>query len=274
MAPTPLILQAKAHAAAEQALKLVRERGGWISTPGGRIRGCEADGVAVELHTAFAGSFSVSRRHRYQAALDGRSLPDGIATLVVRDGWNTPALVAALDERMRVAGVACYREGNWVHDIASAISGRPAYVHREDADDLSPAIATVKLLATHMWGTDAQAVFAGVVMGIRSIWVHSSLLPLLLAEVAPEGMEIDVGNTLTGVAVKKLEIRGQRAFELSVRRILGRWHVYRGGSVPEVAVELDAGREWLDGEMRRLAIGDLDELHVRVALAAPLREQV
>jgi hypothetical protein len=144
---TPIFLQAKAEAAAEQALQLLRERADWISTPKGRVHGYEADGVVIELHTAFAGHMSVSHRHRYQAALDGRVLPDGVATLVVRDGWDTPALIAVLDGRMHLAGVARYREGDWVHDVASAATGHPAYVCREDTDDLTAAIATVKILA-------------------------------------------------------------------------------------------------------------------------------
>lgn len=266
---TLIILQAKAEAAAEQALKLIRERGGWISTPGGRVRGFEADGVSVELHTVFAGSPSVSHRHRYQAAIDGRELPDGMAALVVRDGWDSPALVAVLDDRMKICGVAKYREGDWVHDVSSAISGRPAFVCRDDADDLTAAIATVKLSATRMWGDDARALFLGVVMGIRALWAHSSLLPLVMAEVAPEGMEIDAGNTLTGVVVKPLVIRNPRAFEASLRRLFEGWHVYRGDGIPEVGIELEEGRERLDMEMRRLGIGDLSELEVRVALAAP-----
>ncbi|MBF0094365.1 MAG: hypothetical protein HQL34_07460 [Alphaproteobacteria bacterium] len=265
---TPIFVQAKAEAAAEQALKLVRERGGWISTPGGRVRGCEADGVLVELHTPFAGNIAVSDLHRYQAALDGRDLPDGVSTLVVKDGWNSPALIAVLDERMRLAGVARFREGDWVHDVASAMSGRPAYVHRDDADDVVTAIATMKLLATRLWGDDARLVFLGVVMGIRSLWVHSSLLPLVLAEVEPGGLEIDVGATLTGVCVKRLEIRNPKTFENRLRRLFGGWHVYRGDRVPEVGVELDGGRERLEGEMLRLGIGDLAELEVRVAMAA------
>lgn len=266
---TPIFVQAKAEAAAEQALKLVRERGGWISTPGGRVRGFEADGVLVELHTAFAGCTTVSHGHRYQAALDGRVLPDGVATLVVRDGWDTPALIAVLDDRMHLAGVARFREGDWVHDVASAMSGRPAYVHRDDADDLVTAIATMKLLATRLWGDDARVVFLGLVMGIRAVWVHSSLLPLILADVVPEGLEIDSGATLTGVCVKRLEIRRPRAFEAALRRLFEGWHVYRGDGGPEVGVELDGGRERLEGEMLRLGIGDLAELEVRVAMAAP-----
>lgn len=237
------------------------------------MHGYEADGVAIELHTAFAGHMSVSHRHRYQAALDGRVLPDGVATLVVRDGWDTPALIAVLDGRMHLAGVARYREGDWVHDVASAATGHPTYVCREDTDDLTAAIATVKILATRTWGSGARAVFAGVVMGIRSLWVHSSLLPLVLAEIVPEGMDIDVGATLTGVCVKRLEIRNSKTFENRLRRLFGGWHVYCGCAVPEVGVELDAGREWLDAEMHRLDIGDLAELDVRVALASPLSEE-
>lgn len=274
MPETPILLQVKAQAAAEQALKLIRERGGWISTPGGRVRGFEADGVLVELHTAFAGNVAMSRRHRYQAALDGRVLPDGVATLVIRDGWDSPALVAVLDERMRIGGVARYREGDWIHDLSAATTGHPAFVCREDADDFGPAIATVKLLATRLWGSEARAVFAGVVMGIRSLWVHSSLLPLVLAETAPDVMEIDGGPTLTGAVVKRLKVHGPRDFETSLRRLFLSWHVYRGGTIPEVTVELDAGREWLEVEMGRLGIGDLAELDVRVALAAPLVEEV
>jgi hypothetical protein len=266
---TPIFLQAKAEAVAEQALRLVRERGGWLSTPGGRVRGCEADGIAVELHTAFAGSFSLSHRHRYQAALDGRVLPDGTATLVVKDGWESPALVAVLDERMRLTGVALFRDGDWLHDLASATTGHPAYVCREDADDLTAAIATVKLLANRVWGEDARALVLGVFMSLRSLWVHSSLLPLVLAETVPEGLEIDAGETLTGTVVKRLEIRRPRAFEANLRRLFGSWNVYRGDAGPEVSVELQGGRERLEAEMRRLGIGDLAELEVRVAMAAP-----
>jgi hypothetical protein len=269
MPETPIMLQVKAQAAAEQALKLIRERGGWISTPKGRVRGYEADGVALELHTAFAGNVDVSHRHRYQAALDGRVLPDGVATLVIRDGWDAPALVAVLDERMRIGGVARYRDGEWLHDLSAATTGHTAFVCREDADDLTAAVATVKLLANRMWDEDARALVLGVFMSLRSLWVHSLLLPLVLAETVPEGLEIDAGETLTGTVVKRLEIGRPRAFEANLRRLFGSWHVYRGDAGPEVSVELGKGRERLEAEMRRQGLGDLGELEVRVAMAAP-----
>ena len=60
-----------------------------------------------------------------------------------------------------------------------------------------------------------------------------------------------------------------KAFEARLRDLFAGWHVYREGSVAEVGVELGGGREWLDAEMRRLGIGDLDDLDVRVALAVP-----
>jgi hypothetical protein len=106
-------------------------------------------------------------------------------------------------------------------------------------------------------------------MSLRSLWVHSSLLPLVLAETVPEGLEIDAGETLTGTVVKRLEIRRPRAFEANLRRLFGSWNVYRGDAGPEVSVELQGGRERLEAEMRRLGIGDLAELEVRVAMAAP-----
>lgn len=264
--------QVKARSAAEEALRLVREYGGWITAPGGRIRGYEADGILVELHTPFSRRAKVSDAHRYQAALDGRGLPDGTATLVVRDEWDTPALVAVLDEQMRVAGVARYREGDWVHEVYAKLTGVPAFVLRDDADDLAAAVATVSLVASRLWPAPSRAIFLGVVMGVRALWSHSALLPLVLAEVAPMGLEIDAGpeTTLTRVCVKRFKVTRPKAFEARLRDLFAGWHVYRGGAVAEVGTELERGREWLDAEMRRVGIGDLDDLDVHVALSAPM----
>ncbi len=264
--------QIKAQSAAEEALKLVRERGGWIVGPGGRVRGYEADGILVELHTPFAGTAKMGRTYRYQAALDGRHLPDGAATLVVRDEWESPALVALLDEQMRVAGVARYREGDWVHEVSAKLTGVPTFVLRDDADDLAAAIGTVNLVASHLWPAASRAVFLGVVMATRALWSHSTLLPLVLAEVAPQGLEVDVGpeTSLARVCVKGFRVLRPKAFEARLRDLFAGWHVYRGDGVPEVAAELGEGREWLDAEMRRLGIGDLEDLDIRVALAAPM----
>lgn len=263
--------EVKARSAAEEALRLVREHGGWITAPGGRIRGYEADAIMVELHTAFSGTAKIDHAYRYQAALDGRGLPDGTATLVVRDEWESPALVAVLDEQMRIAGVARYREGEWIHEMAAKLTGVPAYVCREDADDLAAAAATVNLVASRLWPTPSRAIFLGVVMATRALWSHSALLPLVLAEVAPQGLEIDAGSesALTRVCVKRFRVVRPKAFEARLRDLFAGWHVYRGDGVPEVAVELERGREWLDAEMRRLGIGELDDLDVRAALAAP-----
>lgn len=267
--------QVKARSVAEEALKLVRERGGWIAGPGGRVRGYEADGILVELHTPFAGHAKISDAHRYQAAMEGRGLPDGTATLVVRDEWESPALVAVLDEQMRVAGVARYREGDWVHEVSAKLTGVPAFVLRDDADDLAAAVGTVNLVASRLWPAPSRVIFLGVVMATRALWSHSALLPLVLAAVASEGLEIDAGpeTALTRVCVKRFRVFRQKAFEARLRDLFAGWHVYRGGGVPEVAVELWGGREWLDAEMRRLGIGDLEELDVRVALAAPTAEE-
>lgn len=268
--------QVKARSAAEEALKLVRERGGWIAGPGGRVRGYEADGILVELHTPFAGTAKMGHAYRYQAALDGRHLPDGAVTLVVRDEWESPALVAVLDEQMRVAGVARYREGDWVHEVSAKLTGIPAFVLRDDADDLAAAVATVNLVASRLWPALSRAIVLGVVMSVRALWSHSALLPLVLAKIAPQGLEIDVGpeTVLTRVCVKRFRVLRPKAFEARLRDLFAGWHVYRGDAVPEVAVELGEGRKWLDAEMRRLGIGDLDDLDVRVAMAAPVADGV
>lgn len=270
----PAFVQFKALSVAEEALRLVKEHGGWISTSSGRICGVEADGVLVELHTPFAGYSKVSHAYRYQAALDGRHLPDGTATLVVWDGWDTPALVAVLDERMRVAGVARYREGEWIHEVSARLKGVPAYVCRDDADDLAATIATIGLMASRLWPVPSRAVFLGVVMSVRALWSHSTLLPLVLAHVEPNGLEIDTGaeSTLTRVCVKRFEVSRPRAFEAKLRDLFMGWHVYRGGAVAEVGVGLEIGRERLDAAMRRQGIGDLDDLDVRVAMAAPMTD--
>lgn len=267
----PTFAQVKARSAAEEALRLVREHGGWITAPGGRVRGYEADAILIELHTAFAGNATVGHALRYRAALDGRDLPDGTATLVVRDEWDSPALVAVLDERMQVAGVARYREGEWIHEVSAKLTGVPAHVLREDADDLTAAIATIDLVASRLWPAPSRAIYLGVVMSVRALWSHSALLPLVLAEVAPEGLEIDAGSdtTLTRACVRRFKVARPKAFEARLRDLFAGWHVYREGSVAEVGVELGGGREWLDAEMRRLGIGDLDDLDVRVALAVP-----
>lgn len=262
----------KARSAAEEALRLVRKHGGWITAPGGRIRGYEADAIMVELHTAFSGTAKIDHAHRYQAALEGRGLPDGTATLVVRDEWDTPALVAVLDEQMRVAGVARYREGDWVHEVSAKLTGIPAFVLRDDADDLAAAVATVNLVASRMWPAPSRVIFLGVVMATRALWSHSALLPLVLAEVAPQGLEIDDGpeTALTRVCVKRFRVSRPKAFEARLRDLFAGWHVYRGDGTPEVAVELGEGRQWLDAEMCRLGSGDLEDLDIRVALAAPM----
>lgn len=213
--------EVKARTAAEEALRLVRKRGGWISGPGGRVRGYEADGVLVELHTPFAGTAKVGHAYRCQAALDGRHLPDGTATLVVRDEWESPALVAVLDEQMRVAGVARYREGDWVHEVSAKLTGVPAFVLRDDADDLAAAVGTVNLVASRLWPAPSRAVFLGVVMATRALWSHSALLPLVLAEVAPEGLEIDAGpeTALTRVCVKRFRVLRPKAFDRDGARV-------------------------------------------------------
>lgn len=267
----PTFAQIKACSAAEEALRLVREHGGWITAPGGRVRGYEADAILIELHTAFAGNAKVGDALRYRAALDGRDLPNGTATLVVRDEWDSPALVAVLDERMQVAGVARYREGEWIHEVTAGLTGVPAFVLREDADDLTAAIATIDLVASRLWSAPSRAVFLGVVMSVRALWSHSALLPLVLAEIAPEGLEIDAGSdtTLTRAYVRRFKVARPKAFEARLRDLFAGWHVYRGDAVAEIGVELGGGREWLDAEMRRLGIGDLDDLDVRVALAVP-----
>lgn len=264
--------QVKARSAAEEALKLVRQHGGWIAGPGGRVRGYEADGILVELHTPFAGTAKMGHAYRYQVALDGRHLPDGTATLVVRDEWESPALVAVLDEQMRITGVARYREGDWVHEVSAKLTGVPAFVLRDDADDLAAAVATVDQVVSRLWPAPSRTIFLGVVMSVRALWSHSALLPLVLAEVAPEGLEIDAGpeTVLTRVCVMRFKVSRPKAFEARLRALFAGWHVYRGGSVAEVEIELERGREWLDAGMRRLGIGDLDDLDVRVALAAPL----
>lgn len=263
--------EVKARSAAEEALRLVRERGGWINASGGRIRGYEADAFMVELHTAFSGTAKIDHAYRYQAALDGRRLPDGTATLVVRDEWNTPALVAVLDAHMRIASVARFREGEWIHEVSAKLTGVPAFVLRDDADDLSAAVGTIDLVASRLWPAPSRAVFLGVVMATRALWSHSALLPVVLAEIAPQGLEIDVGpeTVLTRVCVKRFRAVRPKAFEARLRDLFAGWHVYRGDGVPEVAVELGEGRKWLDAEMRRLGIGDLEGLDIRVALAAP-----
>lgn len=268
--------QVKARSAAEEALRLVRDHGGWIAGAGGRVRGYEADGILVELHTPFAGHAKVGDAHRYQAALDGRDLPVGNATLVVRDEWESPALVAVLDGRMRVVGVARFREGEWVHEVSSRLTGVPAYVCREDADDLAATVATIDLVASRLWPAPSRAVFLGVVMATRALRSHSALLPLVLAEVAPMGLEIDAGpeTSLARVCVRRFRVPRPKAFEAGLRDLFAGWHVHRGGSIAEVGVELERGREWLDAEMRRLGIGDLDDLDVRVALSAPMTDDL
>lgn len=271
MTEMPLMAQAKACLAAEEALRLVRERGCWLSTPGGRVRGYEADGVSVELHTRFAGTVRVTEAQRYQAALHGRGLAPEAATLVVSDGWASPALVAALDGHMRLAGVARFREGAWMHEVSAARAGIPVYVAREDADDLAAASETVRLVAERIWPAGARIVYLGLVMSTRALWSHSALLPQVLAATVPEGIEIDAGPeaTLARVCVRRLKIAHASGFEAGLRRLLESWQVRRVGDGVEVSVDLDYGREWLDGEMRRSGLGDLSDLEVRVALAAP-----
>lgn len=271
---TPSILvRAKGQHAAEEALRLVRERGRWLATPGGRVLGYEGDGLVVELHTAFAGSFMVGGRDRRREAMAGRGLPMGSATLVVRDGWLEPALVAAVGDRMEIAGVARFRDGPWVHEVAACLAGIPAFVVAEDADDLRAAVDAVREVACGLWRPDVdRGLYLGVFMSPRSLWSHAALLPLVLAEAADGcgDLEVDAGETLTQACVKRFRVADPEAFETALRGMLGSWHVYRDGATADVTVGLEKGRDLLDAEMRRLGIGNLSELEVRVALAVPV----
>lgn len=265
----PAFTLAKARIAAEEALALVRHDGAWGRDERGRFLLVEGDGVTVELRTAFNGGVALGQASRYRAAVEGHPLGPVHGTLVVRDEWTSPALVATVDELMMVSGLSSFREGFWRHEVTGLLKGIPGFVARDDSDDLPAAIQTIRDTVQRL-DLPQQAVAFGVVIATRSLWTHSSLLPLVLAATVRGTGEMEIDHApegfLCGCAVKRLAIHDEAAFGRRLKGLLGSWSV----SDNELWIELAEGVDALARLTECEGIEPPTDVDVAIALAAPL----